>query len=157
MPKSPAFIPTPLSPANNNGMATCVCCTSSISLIPRPHHAREERVWWHWRRFLVLQAQQSYDYLHRFVLAHVRSHDGAQDQENAPMPPDPFPSQRVGSGNETILACAMHRKLTFLSETDIHTYNVINMLSRIGCLALRRLVINYYFTILPLVFLIGVF
>ena len=31
------------------------------------------------------------DYLHRFVLAHVRSHDGAHDQENVPMSPDPFP------------------------------------------------------------------
>ena len=36
-----------------------------------------------------------------FLLAHVRSRDGAQDQENAPMSPDPFPRERLGSGNET--------------------------------------------------------
>ena len=34
-------------------------------------------------------------------IAHVRPRDGVQDQENAPMSPDPFPSLRVGSGNET--------------------------------------------------------
>ena len=33
----------------------------------------------------------SYDVLHRFVLEHVRSHYGAQDQGNALMSPDPFP------------------------------------------------------------------
>ena len=32
---------------------------------------------------------------------HVSAHDGAQDQENAPMSPDPFPHERLGSGNET--------------------------------------------------------
>ena len=42
------------------------------------------------------------DYLHRFVLVHVRPRDGAQDQENAPMSPDPFPRGRLGSGNETM-------------------------------------------------------
>ena len=36
-----------------------------------------------------------------FLLAHVRSRDGAQDQENAPMSQDPFPCERLGSGNET--------------------------------------------------------
>ena len=76
------------SPANSTTPWPC-------SLVPRPHHAREERVWWHWRRFLVLQAQQSCDYLHRFVLAYVRSRDGAQDQENAPMSPDPWEWGRV--------------------------------------------------------------
>ena len=39
----------------------------------------------------------------RFLLVHVRSRDGAQDQENAPMSPDPFPCERLGSGNETSL------------------------------------------------------
>ena len=34
-------------------------------------------------------------------IACIGSHDGAQDQENASMSPDPFPLQRVGSGNET--------------------------------------------------------
>ena len=61
------------------------------SLVPRPHHAREERVWGHWCRFLVLQTQQSCDYLHRLVLAHVWSRNGAQDQENTPMSPEAFP------------------------------------------------------------------
>ena len=46
-------------------------------------------------------AQQSCDYLHRFVLEHVRSRDGAQDQENASMSPDPSLAYVVGSGNET--------------------------------------------------------
>ena len=38
-----------------------------------------------------------------FLLAHMRSRDGAQDQEDAPMSPDPFPRERLGpgSGNET--------------------------------------------------------
>ena len=36
-----------------------------------------------------------------FLLAHVRSRNGAQDQENAPMSPDPFSHERLGSGNET--------------------------------------------------------
>ena len=65
---------------------------SANNLIPRSHHAHEERsTCGHWRRFLVLRAQHSCDYLHRFVLVHVWSCDGAQDQENAPMSPDPFP------------------------------------------------------------------
>ena len=33
----------------------------------------------------------------------MRSRDGAHDQENAPMSPDPFPCERLGSGNETSL------------------------------------------------------
>ena len=76
--------------------------TPSLTLVSFPDsttHAHEERVWGHWSRFLVLvilQAQQSCDYLHRFVLEHVRSRDGAQDQENAPMSPDPFPRMRGG-------------------------------------------------------------
>ena len=35
-------------------------------------------------------------------IAHIGSRDGAQDQENVSMSPDPFPLQRVGSGNETM-------------------------------------------------------
>ena len=34
-------------------------------------------------------------------IVRIGSRDGAQDQENASMSPDPFPLQRVGSGNET--------------------------------------------------------
>ena len=47
------------------------------------------------------QAQQSCDYLHRFVLEHVQSRDGAHDQEKAPMSPDPFLACVMGSGNKT--------------------------------------------------------
>ena len=54
------------------------------------------RVWGHWCQFLVLQAQQSCDHLHRFILEHVRSHDGAQDQENACNVPRHFPHVRGG-------------------------------------------------------------
>ena len=36
-----------------------------------------------------------------FLLAHVQSRDGAQDQENATMSPDLFPREKLGSGNET--------------------------------------------------------
>ena len=43
-----------------------------------------------------------------FLLAHVRSRDGAQDQENAPMSPDPFPRERLGSGNETSMRYARY-------------------------------------------------
>ena len=57
-------------------------------------HAREKGL----SRFLVLQTQQSCDYLHMFVLEHVQSCDGAQDQENAPMSPDPFLTCVVGLG-----------------------------------------------------------
>ena len=71
------------------------------SLIPRPHHAHKGRVWGHWRRFLVLPVQQSCDYSHRFLLAHVWSSDGTQDQENAPVSPDPSPCERLGFGNVT--------------------------------------------------------
>ena len=39
-----------------------------------------------WRQFTVLQAQQSMtgDYLQTFVLEHMRSRDGAQDQGMSP-------------------------------------------------------------------------
>ena len=46
----------------------------------------------------------------RFLLAHVRSHDGAQDQENSPMCPDPFHRERLGSGNETRRYTAWRRR-----------------------------------------------
>ena len=81
---------------NCDSINTIITVAVQFSLVPRPHHACEERVWGHWRQFLVLEAQQSCDYLHRFVLEHVQSRDGAQDQENAPMSPDPFPRMRGG-------------------------------------------------------------
>ena len=40
-----------------------------------------------------------------FLLAHERSRDGAQAQENAPMSPEPFPRERLGSENETKTFC----------------------------------------------------
>ena len=33
----------------------------------------------------------------------MRSRDGAQLQDQAPMSPDPFPRERLGSGNETTI------------------------------------------------------
>ena len=50
----------------------------------------------YWGHCLVLQAQQSCDYLHRFVLEHVQSRDGAHDQEKASNVPRPFPRVRDG-------------------------------------------------------------
>ena len=63
---------------------------------PDPTPKRRIWVWGHWCRFLVLQAQQSCDYLHRFVLEHVQSRDGAHDQEKASNVPRPFPRVRDG-------------------------------------------------------------
>ena len=86
------------------------------SLFPRSHHAGKERVWGHWHRFLVQQAHQSHDYLHRFVLAYVQSRDGAQDQENAPMSPDPFPRRGWSQG----MRQKLYRKAIFLCTSFIY-------------------------------------
>ena len=72
------------------------------SLISRPHYARARKgsgdigadSW-----FCKLSNHVSICI--GFLLAHVRSRNGAQDQENAPMSPDPFPHERLGSGNKT--------------------------------------------------------
>ena len=79
------------------------------SLIPRPHHAHARKgsgdigadSWF-------CKLSNHVIICIGFLLAHVRSRDGAQDQENAPMSPDPFPRERLGSGNETILSEAPH-------------------------------------------------
>ena len=76
---------------------------SCSSLVPRPQPLTRKRVWGHWRRNHVIICIA-------FLLAHVRSRDGAQDQENAPMSPDPFPRERLGSGNETTHAHAHMRR-----------------------------------------------
>ena len=39
--------------------------------------------------------------MHRVVTVAIGAYDGVQDQENAPMSPDPFHSLKMGSGNET--------------------------------------------------------
>ena len=73
------------------------------SLVPRPHHARARKgsgdigadSWF-------CKLSNHVIICIGFLLAHVRSCDGAQDQENAPMSPDPFSRERLGSGNETI-------------------------------------------------------
>ena len=44
-------------------------------------------------------------------IAHIGSCDGAKDQENASMSPKPFSSQRVGSGNETIVPAFQLKRL----------------------------------------------
>ena len=72
------------------------------SLVPRHHHARTRKgsgdigadSWFCKLSNHVISCIG-------FLLAHVRSRDGAHDQENAPMSPDPFPRERLGSGNET--------------------------------------------------------
>ena len=74
------------------------------SLVPRPHHARARKgsgdigadSWF-------CKLSNHVIICIGFLLEHVRSRDGAQDQENAPMSPDPFPRERLGSGNETIV------------------------------------------------------
>ena len=43
-------------------------------------------------------------------MAHVRSRDGAQNQENTPMSPDPSPHERLGSGNKTANLLVLERK-----------------------------------------------
>ena len=73
------------------------------SLVPRPHHARARKgsgdigadSWF-------CKLSNHVIICIGFLLAHVWSCDGAQDQENAPMSPDPFSRERLGSGNETI-------------------------------------------------------
>ena len=69
-----------------------------LDLIPRPHHACKERVWGHSRRSAIMWL------FVLFVLVHVQSCDGMQDQENAPMSTDQsFSLLRVGSGNVTTI------------------------------------------------------
>ena len=56
-----------------------------------------------------------------FLLAHVRSRDGAQDQENAPM----FPRERLGSGNETNARRDVRAYRTYpagMGKHDVNTY-----------------------------------
>ena len=69
------------------------------SLIPRPHHARERKG----SGNIGADSASSAIVIIciGFLLAHVRSRDGVQDKENALMSPDPFPRERLGSGNET--------------------------------------------------------
>ena len=106
----PHEFPTFLGGAWHGYEATWSACALHVldkfSFVPSPHHTHTRgRVCGHWWRFLVPQAQKSCDYLHRFVLGSheycIGSCDGVQDQENISMSPEPFPLQRVGSGNET--------------------------------------------------------
>ena len=52
---------------------------------------------------------------------HLQSYDGAQDQENAPMFPIPFPSLRVGSGNKTTTT------LMIVCDLAIKRYRVVKI------------------------------
>lgn len=61
------------------------------SLVSRPHYTCEERSWGHWYQFLILQAQEPCDNLHIFILEHMQSGDGVQDQENISMSIDLSP------------------------------------------------------------------
>ena len=75
---------------------TCrLVCMWTSSLVPRPNHVREERVWRHLSRLLVLQAQQSCDYLHIFVLTHVMVR---RTKKTLQCPQSLFPSLRWGLG-----------------------------------------------------------
>ena len=51
-------------------------------------------------------------------IACIGSCDGAQDQENASMSPDPFPLQRVGSGNETSCILALTYRSGYRSSPN---------------------------------------
>ena len=78
------------------------CNLHGRSLVPRPHHARTRKgsgdigadSWFCKLSNHVISCIG-------FLLVHVRSRDGAHDQENAPMSPDSLPRERLGSGNET--------------------------------------------------------
>ena len=62
---------------------------TSLVPVPRPQPLAltRKRVWGHWRRFLVLRCKLNNHVIICiwFLLAHVQSRDGAQDQENVPM------------------------------------------------------------------------
>ena len=79
------------------------------------------------------------DYLHRFVLEHVRSRDGAQDQENAPMSPDPFPSLRVDLG--TRLVSCMH---VLIHNHLISSDQVISQAGQVTCTCARNIHLNLF-------------
>ena len=65
------------------------------------------------------------DYLHRFVLEHMRSRDGAHDQENTSMSPDPFPLEGGVWERDYIVLCAM------TSARDLSSWsNYANMVRR---------------------------
>ena len=55
-----------------------------------------------------------------FLLVHVRSRDGVQDQENTPMSPDPFPRERLGSGNETKSILAYFNSVPLFNTFPLH-------------------------------------
>ena len=71
------------------------------SLVPRPHHARQERVWGHWRPCL--------DRAHHHVTARAPIQNYANNHMIAELAeprisanvPRPFPPLGVGSGDET--------------------------------------------------------
>jgi hypothetical protein len=98
------------------------------SLVPRSHHAhtRGKGVWGRIGAdscMVLLQCklmQLSCDYLHRLICIGARSitwSDGAQDQENSSMSPDPFPLEE-GSGNVTSLTPA-HVSVISHSQTPV--------------------------------------
>ena len=77
-----------------------------------------------------------------FLLAHVRSRDGAHDQENAPMSPDPFPRERLGSGNETrkgLVTVEQARDLTAIDHLPV----VVRCYTAKKCTVIKRAVLMY--------------
>ena len=76
-------------------------------------NTREKRVWGHWRSFLVVQVQHSYNYLHRFAMEHERS----SETKKILQCPQTLSLFRVGSGNETRLLLGGHKNVTRLSQS----------------------------------------
>ena len=143
-------------------MVNCDVFLRCSSLVPRPHHARARKgsgdigtnSWF-------CKLSNHVIICIGFLLAHVQSRDGAQDQENAPMSPDPFPRERLGSGNETSVvlarlfgACAPYNaiacdKLKFadsanwtnvegneidIAEAQINLFGIFQVCNRSACL-----------------------
>ena len=70
-----------------------------------------------------------------FLLEHVRSRDGAQDQENTPMSPDPFPLGGLGSGNETRSHQERVESLIIVAGKSHHIPKLQNIFSEVHTIA----------------------
>ena len=115
---------------------TCrLVCMRTSSLVPRPNHLCEERVWRHLSRFLVLQAQQSCDYLHIFVLTHVMVR---RTKKTLQCPQSLFPSLRWGLGTRLSGHPDKHNLRCCLNQ-PISPYHLCPVLIGCSCLVLELL------------------
>ena len=78
---------------------------NAVSLVPRSHPQKEERVWGYWRHFLILHLKLSNHViicicLYWSMCGHMMVH---KTKKRPPMSPDPFLACMMGSGNETIM------------------------------------------------------